>query len=40
MISIVYPYFLIPVAAIAYLFVTTSNFCEYGLEVQKPAMPV
>ncbi|KWU44771.1 ABC transporter [Rhodotorula sp. JG-1b] len=26
MISIVYPYFLIPVAAIAYLFVTTSNF--------------
>ncbi|GAA5860817.1 hypothetical protein JCM3774_003151 [Rhodotorula dairenensis] len=26
MISIVYPYFLIPVAAVAYLFVTTSNF--------------
>lgn len=29
MISIVYPYFLIPVAAVAYLFVTTSNFCEF-----------
>jgi ATP-binding cassette subfamily C (CFTR/MRP) protein 1 len=35
MISIVYPYFLIPVAAIAYLFVTTSNFCECRLEVKN-----